>query len=256
MTSGPCTPWVTAADLPCVGDSSPVDDRAATAAHLASDLLYAWSGRQFAGTIDGVGACRSRARPGTPRCGCWPQHSWWYASELGWDGWSWGGRSCGFSTSIRLPGYPVSSIESVTISGDTIDPASYELREKRLLVRVDGLAWPSCQDQAAAAGSPGTVEVVYRHGAAPPLAGVEAAKALACELYNALTDEACALPSGVTRVVRQGVTIDRVAGAFQSGKRPVTGLPIVDAFLDAYNPGGHRRRPSVWTPDLPTATRG
>ena len=54
----------------------------------------------------------------------------------------------------------------------------------------------------------------------------------------------------MTRITRQGITIDRLAftsWAYQSGKWQ-TGLPLVDVFLMAYNKGGLQRRPTFWSP--------
>jgi hypothetical protein len=79
---------------------------------------------------------------------------------------------------------------------------------------------------------------------------------LACELSKALTNPGkCQLPSGVTRVVRQGVTIERVQAAFEKGGRVVTGLALVDSFVGTENPGGQRRRTAVLSPDRPYARR-
>jgi hypothetical protein len=58
----------------------------------------------------------------------------------------------------------------------------------------------------------------------------------------------CMLPTGVTTVVRQGVTINRVVPMFNAGAR--TGLVLTDAFIGTYNPHGLRRRAAVWSPDL------
>ena len=61
----------------------------------------------------------------------------------------------------------------------------------------------------------------------------------------------CKLPSGITRITRQAVTMD-FAGFRAWGRKGgiwQTGLPLVDAFLNAYNPHGLRRRPLIWSPD-------
>ena len=77
-----------------------------------------------------------------------------------------------------------------------------------------------------------------------------AAASIGCELYKACDTGACALPSGVTKLTRQGVTIDKLAftsWGFREG-RWATGLPLVDAFLATVNPAGLQRRPVVWSP--------
>lgn len=87
-----------------------------------------------------------------------------------------------------------------------------------------------------------------------------AAAQLACEIYKACADVTsgdCVLPKGVTRVTRQGVTIEKLAftswgyiGKNNRGFAPGwrTGLPLVDAFLNAYARSGLVRRPVFWSP--------
>lgn len=58
------------------------------------------------------------------------------------------------------------------------------------------------------------------------------------------------LPKGVTRITRQGITIDKLAftsWGYREG-RWATGLPLVDAFLATVNPAGLQRRPVFWAP--------
>jgi hypothetical protein len=119
------------------------------------------------------------------------------------------------------------------------------------------LRWPRCQNLALPTTEPGTWSVSYTYGQAPPTSGVLAAKQLACELYTAVAGGTCVLPTGTTRVTRQGVTVDRVL--FKSwgmkGGEWATGMILVDAFLNAFNPEGHRRAPAVWSPDVPAKPR-
>lgn len=245
--SGPCTPWIAGPDVPCAGAGSSDLD---VWAQVASDLLYAWSGRQFAGE----GACHSLARPEpSTYCGCWPE-SRMLAWEGAWDGFSWGfGRCCGQHV-VKLAGYPVTEIVEVTIDGAPLDPSAYRLERGCQLIRQDGRTWPNCQRALAPLGSPGTFSIEYRHGAPVPALGIQAAKELACELFKASSGAKCKLPSGVTRITRQGVTIDRLQAAFNAG-RVVTGLVTVDAFLGTYNPNGLRRRSAVLSPDTHYARR-
>lgn len=242
----PCDPWITGADLDCVGSGSASPDEAELYALMASDLLYQWSGRQFSG----LGACLSRARPGKPnRCACWPTDR-----TSHWSGTRWGFGGCRGHGRILLAGYPVTSIVEVTVDGETLAPSIYRLERHSELVRQDGKLWPSCQNFYLALSDPGTFGVTYRHGAAVPQAGIVAAKVLACELLKAGNGQTCRLPSGVTRVVRQGVTYEKVLQAFSGGK-VTTGLTLVDAFVGTYNPSGLRRRSAVWSPDVNYARR-
>jgi len=103
----------------------------------------------------------------------------------------------------------------------------------------------------------GTFSVSYAYGQDPPLLGQFAAAQVGCEMYRAMTGGDCALPSGTVRVTRQGVTIDKMAtlgwyrqSSTRYGKAAhwSTGLPMVDAFLNAANPYGLTRRPMMMTP--------
>jgi hypothetical protein len=75
---------------------------------------------------------------------------------------------------------------------------------------------------------------------------------LACELYQACSGNGaeCRLPQGTVRVTQQGVVIERLAftsWAFRE-RQWRTGLSMVDAFLQTYNPAGLQRKPTFWAP--------
>lgn len=283
---GPCVAWIDGADVLdcCAPDSSDVDPSIFdTFAVEASMLLFEMSGRKF------TGGCEQTVRPCRPTCSCWnylagPGN---YVGTAGWYFAPWGGAwywqdgcggicGCGVDSKILLSGYPVTKIESVMI-GDVelpeFDPdtnqRNWRLDGWKYLTRIDTIddqgvvqpqRWPACQNLSLDDGQPGTWSVTYKFGVMPPLAGMEAAKQLACELYKACAGAECALPQGVTRLQRQGVTIERGLlltwsnGITTRGIRTgswTTGLELVDAFLSAYNPYGSRRRPGLWSPDLP-----
>lgn len=249
MPDAPCKPWIVAADLPCYVDGSPVDDNYAVAADMASRLLYVWTGRKYAG----AGACTSTARPGRQaRPDHWPLDHRSYG--VGAARYGYGSCGCLGSARVRLAGYPIVAVRSVTIDGVDLDPAAYRL-ERNELVRQDGGFWPSCQNEAAALGAVGTWSVTYTHGGDPPVEGIVAAKTLACELYKGLTTGKCALPAGVTRVVRQGITYEMVSAAFDSSGKVRTGIVLVDQFIGTDNPSGQRRRTAVYSPDRSYARR-
>lgn len=251
---GPCQAWVTSAQVATAcGVGAPAIDYTASAV-WASQLLFELSGRRFSGL------CERMLRPCRQGCGCWLPASWGLpgGASWGWDGALWrsasNGRAlecgCGCTQRVRLP-YPARSIGRVRIAGGIVDPASYRIDEQRWLVRLAGWGgWPLCQDMSLADGAPGTFDVTVTYGAPPPVSGVEAARALACELYK-LTHPAageCKLPTGVTQIIRQGVTITKQAQKVWTDGQ--TGIIPVDAFLAAYNPKGRRRRGRVWSPDV------
>ena len=251
---GPCTDWITEDDvLACCNVEASSGLIFDAAIEQAQNLLFQLSGRKYAGLCGPV-----TVRPCRDNCSCFPAQRLAYASggdRLIWTGdfWGWGDSrncGCGCLSRVKLAGFPVQIITEVKIDGDIVPPSSYRLDESRYLTRVDGSFWPSCQDLALADTEDGTFAVSYGYGASPPADGAAAAAQLACEIYKQCANVGeCALPTGATRVTRQGITIERqffqrdpASGAWR------TGLPLVDVFLNAYNPAGLPRRPSFWAP--------
>jgi hypothetical protein len=183
----------------------------------------------------------------------------WNGGGWGW-GYGYGGPwnaccgCCGLSQ-VKLAGYPVTSITEVTIDGDVLDPSEYRLDHAQMLTRMadaDGNAqsWPACQRLDRELGEPGTFGITYAYGAAPPQAGVNAAKALACELARSCVDGECRVPAGVTKVTRQGVQFEQglVAAYIREGKTALTDL---DVFVSAYGGIGRLpRRGLIWSPSM------
>ena len=253
LAVGPCSAWTTSlAIAQCTGEvnSNVFDDPI----HAASELLYELSGRLFSGI------CQRTVRP----CGNVVDCGFQILSRghiVGWSGTNWGGdaRPCGCRALDRvlLSGYPVREVTEVKIDGVVVDPTTYRLDEHRWLTRVRDplepdqvLLWPSCQHLDLDDDEEGTFSVTYTYGQSPPMLGVLAATHLAHEMYRACSGGECALPTGVTRINRQGIVIERLAfatWAFRDG-RWSTGIPLVDAFLSGYNPTGRTRRPTVWSP--------
>lgn len=253
----PCSDWITGEDVAecCSVETSDgaIFDSVATE---ASSLLFELSGRQFAGL------CGPRTvRPECDSCYCGAQvlsrghviGPWDYGYPLSLC------DSCLVACSpsrIKLAGYPVREITEVKIDGVVVAASEYNLWNSRYVTRLNDARWPIAQDLTLADSEEGTFSISYSYGADPPALGVRAAAQLACELYKACTNEACALPSGTTRITRQGVTIERLAftsWAHQSETRTQiggwrTGLQLVDAFLSTYNAKGLMRRPVFWAP--------
>jgi hypothetical protein len=269
--TGPCAPWITGLDVAdcCTVECDDPSDFD-SAAGLASDLLFELSGRRFAGE------CSTIVRPCVPTCGCPWQilsrgHIVWNPNyDDWWFGWWCDDTTCGCTplSRVLLSGYPVQEVTEVLIDGVLVDPATYRLDNHRWLTRVRDpadldtvLVWPGCQNLDMENTEVGTFSVEYNFGEAPPAIGQAAAAELACELFKACNGSACQLPKGVVRVARQGVTLEKtpfVSWGYVTGKRGnlqkgwSTGLALVDAFLNAYNPGGLVRQPVFWSP----ATKG
>ena len=203
-------------------------------------MLFELSGRLF------VGACSKTVRPCSSRLTCGVQvlsrgHLVW--NDWGWTGWGWdGGIDCGCTPLDRvlLSGYPVREITEVLIDGDVVDPNTYRLDGWRYLVRTNGFSWPTCQALELDDTEDGTFS---RH--LPVWAG-SAAGRFSCggtawlrNLQGVYGGGDCALPSGTTRVGRQGVMIERLAFAAWGLQKNVvtgiwrTGLTLVDTFLNS-----------------------
>jgi hypothetical protein len=143
---------------------------------------------------------------------------------------------------------PVGDVVQVKIDGSVLEPAAYRVDDGYKLVRLDGHAWPACQDMAAADTEPGTFSVTYLNARPVTRAGAVAAGVLANEFAKACKGKACSLPRGVTQIVRQGVTLNLETGVFPDRR---TGIQAVDAYLDAVNPHKLVTPPIVYSPDLP-----
>lgn len=261
---GPCVPWIDgdAVAEVCdsdVGSSTFIFDQVA---YAASEILYMLSGQQF------PGQCSRVARPCSNYRSCsWVVENYVIAAnpDVWWTPWGWEwihdhSPVCGCNplSQIPLSGYPVVSVEEVLIDGVAVDPDTYRVDKMRYLTRVTPLStdqvltWPACQRMELPPDQPGTMLVTYTAGVAPPKSGEMAAAMLACEIYKQITPGLdCALPEGVTQISRQGIVTTRQLGQWglRNGQWS-TGIELVDAFLQSYNPVGARERSSVWSPDL------
>lgn len=276
--TGPCEPWVSPDEVAECCSASQSSEDFTDAAVAASEVLYALVPR-FSGVCG-----PTRVRPCGEPCG-----------GGSWFGWGWGNgngwvapvgisplfyvgyepippsRGCGCQalSRVKLSGR-VRDVLEVTIDGTTVDPATYRVDDDEWLTRLPDpadpdtrLFWPSCQDMEQPETATSTFSVLYTYGVAPPLAAVLAAKELACAIYTtcqldsgaAANDDSCPLPNNVTRVQRQGITVDLKSftgwGFSAANGQWQTGMPLVDMFLNAYNPTGRRRRRArAWSPDM------
>lgn len=156
--------------------------------------------------------------------------------------------SCGCTGvgAVQLYG-PAGVIEEVKVDGDVVDPAAYRLDPGGWLSRVDGEQWPICQDLNLPDTEPNTWSISYTPGAAVDAAGAFAAGKLAGEYVQACAGGDCALPRGVSQVVRNGVTLTLTPGNFPGG---MTGIIEVDAYIRRWNPHGLMGPSMVMSPDL------
>lgn len=146
---------------------------------------------------------------------------------------------------IELPG-PVFAVSEVKIDGVVLDPSAYRVDNGVWLVRQDGADWPRGGDLALPAAEGFTV--TYLYGERVPAGGAAAAGSLACEFIKACAGGPCRFPKRVTSVSRQGVTVS----AQETIAAGSTGIPEVDGWIRALNPGGLRQAPAVYSLDAST----
>jgi hypothetical protein len=165
------------------------------------------------------------------------------------------GCSCGPLSEIILPGQ-VAEVWQVRIDGVALPVTSYRVDNGNRLVRTDGRSWPSCQymdrdvTSTDVSVAQGTMGIWYVPGIKPSAAGLWAAGVLTCEFAKACSGGKCRLPTAVTSIARQGVTMEFSTGMFPDG---MTGIREVDAYLTSINPYALRTPPKVWSPDLVSA---
>jgi|SRR6185312_1782108 len=219
------------------------------ALQLASRFLWAATGRQY-------GVCEMTIQPRQNMLSpeiyrdypIWPGQDPVVSGPYLFGG-RWFNRGCGSccnsgGCAIVLRG-PVASVTSVVVAGETVEESAYRVDLSKgayLLVRADGLCWPSCGTE------PGDFQVTYGIGRELPAALQVAVALLACEYAKHLAGGACALPARMTRLSRQGVEIEVDAG---DGAAGTTGVRQVDDVIAALNPGRRQSPPVVLSPDLP-----
>jgi len=239
--------WVNTEEL----DSYADNEYAYDAVKVASQILWALSGRKYGGvvTVTERYICASRAyRLGGSTRNYSPElvggemynipfDEFDDYAELTTDGMS-------PSTRLRLRGTPVVAIHSVrNRSGSIVAPSHYYLVDHSTLQARAGFAWSPCN-----------IEVTYSYGSPPPASGKAAARVLATEFVKLWNGDDCDLPSRVTSISRQGVSYTILDNQdFIDDMR--TGLYIVDLFLKSTNPDKARAKARVFSPDISRARR-
>jgi len=246
---GSCVPW--SPDLTCFPEWGDYDDALlCKSVALAWDTLRVLSGGQ-------VGNCPVLARPWVSKpCSFCADATLHHlpGTACGGDCWAnccgTGGCGCAPLPEVVLPG-PVAELWQVKIDGELLDVMDYRVDNGNRLLRTDGYKWPSCQNMVGDAETDvGTFGVWYVPGIVPNSAGLWAAGVMTSEFMKACSGGKCRLPSSVTSIARQGVTMQFSSGMFPDG---MTGIREVDAYLTAINPYSLRTPPKVWSPDLAPA---
>jgi hypothetical protein len=254
--------WTT--DSCCDALNNADEDLAQRCINSAAEILYALSGRQF-------GTCEVTVRPCYQKCAEGVNFLNWNNGILGASGYPWlpvlsGGLwtniSCGCRTNcscttvceVLLPG-PIDSVTEVKLNGDVLtEGTDYRVDNRRSLVRVGGGCWPKCQDMTLVDTEDNTWSVTYMKGSPLPEAGRSALSELACEMCLACLGKACRLPSRVTSIQRQGVSMALLDPmTFIDYGR--TGLYAVDLWLKTVNPLARSRSAAVLSPDIEPVRR-
>jgi hypothetical protein len=229
------------------------------ATSIATEVLYALTGRQF-------GLCTKVIRPCRASCfgNVWPSADWWdinsgmaYPQPLLIGG-QWFNLTCGSCTSgcscstvseAILPG-PVYDILEVKVDGVVLTPIiDYRLDDWRLLVRLNGESWPLCNNLNLADTEVGTWSVTLRAGVEVPELGQLAVGELATDIVKFLVcDDTCTLPKPIQSITRQGLNISFLDPneVFADGK---LGMYFCDLFIQTYNPNKLKQRSRVYNID-------
>jgi hypothetical protein len=253
---GPCADWPV--HLICdVSAESPV--LTGLAVSLATDLLWGLTGMRF-------GLCDVTLRPCRRDCyGAFPEGVVPFSGQyprpaliggqwfnLGCGGCP-GTCSCSSVSEFVLPS-PVHRIVEIKIDGTPMPTGSYRLDNNRIVIRTDGGLWPLCNDLGSDDTEPGTWSVTATFGEVIPEGAALAMGALVCEIIRAGQGADCNLPPGLTQLIRQGVTIQYpdIGELLRQGR---TGIWLVDAFVNTWNPSNLRARSRVYNVDRPTVRR-
>lgn len=244
---------------PCGWDATPCEDccesaldtlgeeaRQALAAH-ASWFLWVATGRQF-------GLCETALRPCRRECwSSWGGLPFPTRIEGAWVNLTCGScrGSCGCSVLSEFAAENVESIVDIRIDGNELPPLSTaQVVDRRRVVRIDGGAWPLCQDLGAGDDEGGTWSVTVMQGKPVPPGGELMAGMLLCELAKACaSDDSCRLPQRIQTITRQGVTVG-FQDQFENLDQLRTGILEIDMWIVAARSNAYG--PAVITsPDVP-----
>lgn len=231
----PCSPWAAVEGFSVCEPGDVRPEVMADALAVATTILFVKTGRVF------PGVCVDTWRPS----GCWSCSCS-----------TWAGCSCPWYPWLDLRSAPVTSVTSVTVDGVALAASAWKLGDPDdplqagRLYRLDGGTWPCCQDIALEATEPGTWQIVYPWGEAPPAGGDLMAEILACEYVKLWTGGKCRLPAHLTTITRENLTSTVVADPQKIIADGQVGLPEVDLWVASINPSGADRQPKILNPDL------
>lgn len=123
-------------------------------------------------------------------------------------------------------------------------------RETRMLWRALPDVWPSRDDKGSHAGAGAAFVVDVTQGVPPDPWALDVAARLTRELYMSCTGGKCRLPSNVTTVTSQGITVKLRTDEI------VTFIPELAAWVHGVNPHNARLPGAVMSPELSTGILG
>jgi len=241
--------WVTPSDL---GTTYSASEYADDACQVASNILWAMSGRKYNGSttvteryITSIDAFRYQGASAKNFFPYMIHGSVYNLPAEDWNDSAYQSDGTSSLSRLRLRGQPVQEVHMMRslYNGNIISPDSYYIAEHSTLIAYNGTPWP-----------PGNVEVTYTYGARVPTAGRMAAKTFAIELIRLWSGDDCALPDRVTSVSRQGVSYTILDNQdFLENMR--IGIYEIDLFLKTANPSKALAPSKVFSPDKPRARR-
>lgn len=222
-------PWVSPDQLQGV-EADSVD--LASVCQVATEILFMLSGRQF-----GVREKTIRPITDTTSNRDWNRNK--RAQILGW---------CFTGERELVLAGPVREIVQIKLDGAVLPSTAYTLLDRRRLLRVPSVPWPTHQRLDLPDTAQGTLSIHFKWGKDVPEGGKVAAKLFAQQLGLYLAGRKCSLSDSLSTVTRQGTSRTHLDPS-EFTRLSKTGLYLVDTWLNAVNPSGSRRRPRVFNPD-------
>lgn len=257
----PCDPYVTDDALCCLDDDGsltnpciagqPIDPTLLDNVLMAAtEVAWGLTGRQY-------GTCDVVVRPCFQRVSefdfsIFPPGfiAWPYMSDGSWfNFWPCAdGCSCHSLCEVRLPS-PICGILEVRVDGVVLPASAYTVKNNGSLIRTDGECWPRCNDLAKPNTAEGTWSVSLTYGRTVPEILKIGTADFACELLKSCLGMECGLSRKVSRLVRQGVSMDfgKAEDFLQKG---LTGVDTLDFAISVLNPHRVTRKVAVYSPDV------
>ena len=241
--------WVVPSEL---GTTYAASEYADDACQMASNILWAMSGRKYNGVttvteryITSINAFRYQ---GASAKNFFPHMIHGSVYNVPSEDWNDSGYESDGTSSlsrIRLRGKNVLEVHLVRsmYNGQVVEQDAYYVSNHSTLIAYKGTPWP-----------PGNIEVTYTFGMRPPTAGRMAARRFAIELIKLWEGDDCALPDRVTSVSRQGVSYTILDNQdFLENMR--IGIYDIDLFLKTANPAKALAPSKIFSPDISRARR-